>query len=217
MLDSASELTAFQIEVARLFFGLPASDGFLLGGGAALLAQGLTARPTQDLDFFTRPDGGDVRRVRDEFTEAAGERGWSVDSVQDSETFCRLLVHGSEDLVVDLALDSAPGRPASATFVGPTFAPDELAGRKVVALFDRAAARDFVDVYALSRTFPKTDLLDLAREVDAGFLVSVFVDMVGYLARYRDVDLALGDVDVAALRAFFQQWVDELHVGEDED
>ena len=41
--------------------------------------------------------------------------------------------------------------------------------------------------------------------------------MVGYLARYRDIDLALGDVDVAALRAFFQQWVDELHVGEDED
>lgn len=128
MLDSASPLTAFQIEVALLFFGLPASEGFLLAGGAWL-----------------------ERRFR-----------------SGSETFCRLLVHGSEDLVVDLALDSAPGRPASATFVGPTFASDELAGRKVVALFDRAAARDFVDVYALSRTFAKTDLLELAREVDAG-------------------------------------------------
>ena len=104
-----------------------------------------------------------------------------------------------------------------AQLIGPTLAPDELAGRKVVALFGRAAARDFVDVYALSRTFAKTDLLELAREVDAGFLVSVFVDMVGYLARYRDVDLALGDVDIAALRAFFWQWVEELHVGEDEE
>lgn len=179
MTDRASLLTAFQIEVAQLFFGLPASEGFLLAGGGALLAQGLTARPTQDLDFFTRPDAGDVRRARDELITAAGERDWSVDRIQDSETFCRLLVHGSEDLLVDLALDSAPGRPASASFVGPTFAPDELAGRKVVALFDRAAARDFVDVYALSRTFATAELLELARQVDAGFDLPVFVDMVG--------------------------------------
>lgn len=30
-------LTPFQLEVARLFFALPASQGFLLAGGAALL------------------------------------------------------------------------------------------------------------------------------------------------------------------------------------
>ena len=44
--------SAFQIEVARMFFSLPASDGFLLAGGGALLASGLTNRPTKDLDFF---------------------------------------------------------------------------------------------------------------------------------------------------------------------
>lgn len=36
--DSDTLLTAFQVEVARLFFGLPASGGFLLAGGGALLA-----------------------------------------------------------------------------------------------------------------------------------------------------------------------------------
>ncbi|MFC4853788.1 hypothetical protein [Actinophytocola glycyrrhizae] len=46
-------LTDFQLQVAKLFFGLPASDGFVLAGGAALIAQHLTCRPTQDLDFFT--------------------------------------------------------------------------------------------------------------------------------------------------------------------
>jgi hypothetical protein len=134
--------------------------------------------------------------------------------VQDSETFCRLLVHGPEDLLVDLAVDSAPGRPASASIAGPTFAPDELAGRKVIALFDRAAARDFVDVYALSRRFTKTALLQLAREVDNGFDVPVFIDMLKHLARYGDVDLALVDVDIDALRVFFQQWITELDLGE---
>lgn len=200
MVDDPDSLpTDFQLEVAQLFFGLPGSDGFLLAGGAALLAQGLTARPTQDLDFFTRPHAGDVGLARDHFLVAAGGRGWDVDTVQDSATFCRLLVHGPEDLLIDLALDSAPGRPATASIAGPTFAPAELAGRKVVALFDRAAARDFVDVFALSRRFSKSALLDLAREVDAGFDVGVFVEMIGLLARYRDVDLALGDVDVAVL------------------
>jgi len=43
------ELTAFQMEVARLFFALPESAGFLLAGGAALVAQHLTTRPTEDL------------------------------------------------------------------------------------------------------------------------------------------------------------------------
>jgi hypothetical protein len=69
--------------------------------------------------------------------------------VKDSDTFCRLLIHGPDDLLVDLALDSAPGRPAMASIAGPTFAPAELAGRKLIALFDRAAARDFVDVFTL--------------------------------------------------------------------
>ena len=211
--DPGSLLTAFQIEVAQLFFSLPASGGFLLAGGGALLAHGLTARPTQDLDFFTQPDAGDVGLARDQFLATASERGWDVDRVQDGGTFCRLLVHGPEDLLVDLALDSAPGRPASASIAGPTFAPDELAGRKVIALFDRAAARDFVDVYALSRRFTKTALLELAREVDGGFDVRVFVDMLRHLARYSDVDLALGDVDIVALRAFFQQWITELDLG----
>jgi hypothetical protein len=184
MADSVSLLTAFQIEVAYLFFTLPASDEFLLAGGGALLAQGLTARPTQDLDFFTRPSGGDVRRARDEFIAAAGDRAGP------------------------LAVYRTVRPSAAYSFTATRIC--LLAGRKVVALFDRAAARDFVDVYALSRTFAKTELLELAREVDAGFDVAVFIDMIGYLARYRDVDLALGDVDVDALRVFFRQWAAEL-------
>lgn len=56
--------TAFQIEVARMFFRLTASDGFLLAGGGALLASGLTSRPTKDLDFFGEKGRADVNEVR---------------------------------------------------------------------------------------------------------------------------------------------------------
>jgi len=33
------DLTDFQLKVTRLFFSLPASNGFLLAGGAALLVR----------------------------------------------------------------------------------------------------------------------------------------------------------------------------------
>lgn len=49
---------------------------------------------------------------------------------------------------------------------------------KVVALFDRAAARDFADVFMLSRRFSKAELLQLAAEVDAGFDHAVFAGMI---------------------------------------
>jgi hypothetical protein len=207
---SGSALTEFQVEVAHAFFALPASEGFLLAGGAALLAQQLTSRPTQDLDFFTSPRAGDVRRARTEFTSAAETRGWQVETIRDSDTFCRLLVHGREDLLVDIALDSAPGRPATASILGPTFAPQELAGRKVVALFDRAAPRDFVDVFMLSQRFERDELLRLAAEIDAGFDLPVFAVMIAHIDRYSDVDLGLGPISVSALREFFGEWLDRL-------
>jgi hypothetical protein len=126
------------------------------------------------------------------------------------DTFCRLLVHGPEDLLVDIALDSTPGRPAAVSFVGPTLAVEELAGRKVVALLDRAAARDFVDVYMLAQRVPKEALLVLALEVDAGFELKVFAEMGANIDRYRDSDLDLGGVPVSELRAFFRNWFAKL-------
>jgi len=97
---SATGLTAFQLAVASLFFSLPASDGFLLAGGAALALQGLTSRPTEDLDIFTRIGRGDVPTARDAFEIAARARGWSTRRVRDAATFCRLVVSGDEDVLV---------------------------------------------------------------------------------------------------------------------
>ncbi len=37
--SSTAPLTTFQVSVASLFFSLPAGEGFLLAGGAALAAQ----------------------------------------------------------------------------------------------------------------------------------------------------------------------------------
>lgn len=211
--DQPTSLTGFQLEVAAVFFELPASQGFLLAGGAALAAQHLTTRPTQDLDFFTSLNRGDISAARDELITAARVRGWTLRVVRDAPTFCRLHITGAEELLVDIALDATPGHPPVASIAGPTLDPSELAGRKVIALFDRAAARDFVDVFVLSSSFGKDELLRLAGEVDAGFDVQVLADMFDMLARYTDRDLSLGGVDPLAVRKFFANWADQIRSG----
>jgi hypothetical protein len=66
-------------------------------------------------------------------------------------------------------VNAPPDFPASATAAGPTLAPEELAGHKLLALFDRAAARDFADVYVLASRFGKGVLLARAAQIDAVF------------------------------------------------
>ncbi len=215
-MDRHSLLTPFQLNVARLFFSLPSAQGFVLAGGAALLAQELTHRPTQDLDFFTARGIGDVQQAKEEFTTAARVRGWTMKHIHGSGEFCRLLIHGQEEeLLVDLALESRPGMPATASIAGPTFAPEELAGRKLIALFDRAAARDFVDVYSLAQLFGKPVLLARAAMIDLGFDTQVLASMIDQLAAYSDTDLFLDPevADFPELRAFFAVWAAELRAG----
>lgn len=208
--DQPSPLSDFQLEVAAVFFTLPASAGFLLAGGAALAAQHLTTRPTQDLDFFTSPGQGEVPAARDEFVAAAQVRGWTLRVLRDEPTFCRLQITGPQELLVDIALDATPGHPPVASIAGPTLDPGELAGRKVIALFDRAAARDFADVFVLSNSFGKDELFRLATNIDAGFDPRVLADMFGLINRYTDRDLSLGGVDPSAVRRFFADWTDEI-------
>lgn len=207
--DNVSALTGFQITVARMFFTLPASERFLLAGGAALVAQHLSERPTEDLDFFTRPPG-DVTLARDELEALIATQGWLSERIADTTTFCRLIIHGPEDLLVDLALDSPPGHPATASFVGPTFAPEELGGRKLLALFDRAAARDFVDVFALAGHYSKQTLFAEASVLDAGFTAELLAGQITTLARFTDDDLPLPHTEIDYLRAFFAEWCSEL-------
>ncbi len=113
--------------------------------------------------------------------------------------------------MIVFALDSSPTLGATTSDAGPTFHPEELAGRKVIALFNRAAARDFLDVYVLSRTFDRDLLLHRARDVDRGFDEEVFAQMLDMLDRYSDDDLGLDPaVDAGEVRQFFAGWAQQL-------
>ena len=170
----------------------------------------MTARPTEDLDFFTA-DRGHVCAARDAGA-AARQRGWATERIHDSGTFCRMVIRSADNgVLVDLAVNAAPDLPASVTPAGPTLAPEELAGHKLLARFDRAAARDFADVYVLARRFGKDALIARATQIDAGFDTQVLADMMATLDRFTDSEIPVPSGSSAAeLRAFYVGWRSEL-------
>lgn len=200
----------FQIEVAKLFFSLPASEGFLIAGGGALLATGLTSRPTRDLDFFGEMGLVNVKDAMEQFVEAANNRQWVCIIVQSDDSFVRLHVKGMEEVLVDIAIDVGARHPSQNSVLGPTFNHEELAGRKMLALFDRAEARDFADVFVLARHFGKELLLVRASEIEASLDFAVVAQMMRTITRFSNHEIPIDHALVQDLRNFFDEWAQEL-------
>ena len=201
-------LTDLQVEVLQLFFSLPESAGFVLAGGAGLVAVGLSTRPTDDLDLFTA--AASVLAAGDALERTVSNRGWTTERMQESLTFRRLVLRtDGDEVLVDLAQDAGPLSAATITAVGPTYPPVELAARKVLALFDRSVLRDFVDVAKVSERYDREELLRVAVEIDEGFDVSVFIQMLGTLGRFDDDEIR-PLADPSTLRSFFADWIETL-------
>lgn len=203
------ELTDFQVEVARVFFSIPESEGFLVAGGAALIAQELVTRQTRDLDMFSGPRPSVAGTVV-AFEQVAAAHGWTCTRLRDGVQFVRLLVGGPEQLILDIGVDAPPARPSVICSLGPSYDPLELGARKLLALYDRAEPRDFTDVHSLAQRFGKDQLYDLARDLDLGLTRERLALAFRSIARLRDADFPVPATAVPEIRAFFQTWQDEL-------
>lgn len=204
-------ITPFQREVANAFFGMPESKGFILAGGAALIASDTVERVTEDLDFFAARGEAHVPTTKAAFLEMCEVRNWSTEIVYDNDEFVRLEVFGPDDSVpVDFGIDATFLFPPIVTFLGPTVAPEENAGRKTLALFGRWRPRDFVDVYVLARMFGKQRLLDLAAERDLGFDLGFFTQALRRVNFRHDEDYPISNDQFDDMVAFFNEWADEI-------
>ena len=78
-----------------------------------------------------------------------------------------------------------PGR------LAPTLTGEELAVDKVLAVFGRAEARDFVDLMALEPRYGLDRLCALAAEKDRGFTPALFAEMLGRFSRLRQEEFGI--------------------------
>lgn len=198
-------LSPLQEQVAEIVSGLEEAHGFALAGGAALIARGEVQRQTRDLDFFGLT-GEAVDRLLPAAERALRDAGLEVERIQVNPGFARLIVSlGDDRTELDLAADARlfpaePGRPA------PMLTGEELAADKLLALFGRAEARDFVDLLAVEPRYGLDRLCGLAAEKDLGFTPAVFAEMLGRFGRLRRDEFELDDAGYERLVREVGRW-----------
>ena len=198
-------LTPLQERVARIVSSLPEAAGFALAGGAALVVGRAVDRSTKDLDFFG-PSADEVQSLLAALEPALTDAGLTVRRERVTTSFVRLTVTADNDTTeVDLAAD-ARMRPTRSGPLGPMLALEELAADKLLAPFDRAQARDFVDVAALVERFGLDRLCELAKEKDPGFSRPVLRDMLGGFGRFDQTDFGLDHSTYAHLAQDVRRW-----------
>jgi hypothetical protein len=200
-------------QIARIAFALPEAGQVALAGGGAMLAHDLVDRPTQDVDLFT-PDPSEVTRLADALVVALRAEGAQVRVDRREPGFTRLAVTVADgrSVVVEVAHDARIREAVQLSF-GRVLHPEEVAADKTLALFGRAAARDLVDVAALSEWYTLERLCELAAEKDAGFDRRVLADALAAAAAHSDAafaELGLEPETVAALRAGAARWRAQL-------
>jgi hypothetical protein len=120
-----------------------------LAAGAALILRGTVARDTNDLDVFIGHADAESDTIAT--MVAAVERALSGAGIEwrrevTTDTFARLTVETEhEECRIDLAVDVRM-RPVDRDPRVALLSLEELAADKVLAMFGRAAARDFQDV-----------------------------------------------------------------------
>lgn len=96
-----------------------------------------------------------------------------------------------------------------------TFVRLEVVGAdSLLALFDRAMPRDFVDVYVLARRWDQARLIELAKATDAGFELTVLLAAIRQLDGFSDGDLPIAESEVEELRTFFRAWTAQLEAAD---
>ncbi len=170
-----------------------------------MIVRGDIDRRTQDLDFFGLQQS-DVQRLLPAAENALEEAGFQVRRVREGTGFVRLAVErGSEVTEVDLAADARlfPLEVHSGLLL---LNSTELAVDKVLAIFGRAEARDFVDLAAVIDQHGLEALFRLEAEKDPGFSIDVFSEMLQRFDRLRQDEFGIEASAYQPLAARVKSW-----------
>jgi hypothetical protein len=189
--------------------------GFALAGGHAIAAHGILERPSEDVDLFADwQRRADFPTAVDEVIAAYGAEGLDVQVDLRLDTFARLHVTdpGEPDRQhrVELVANWRAQPPVQMD-IGPVLHPDDVMAGKMDALYNRAAARDFLDIDAAitGGRYTLDRLCQLAHQADAGFDRKLFAAMLGRIDRLDDEDFieyGVAPEYVAGLRRRVQEW-----------
>jgi len=217
---SSAVINQLQDLILKSVGPVPNSQSFYLTGGTALARFYLHHRQSRDLDFFTD---------RFEFIIPFSQnlegslKGMSLHVERQRETvsFVELVVSDqNQKTLIHIAQDSSFRFEKVKQFQDyPGLNVDDLtdiASNKLLALFGRAAFRDFIDVYYLiTRSgFSRDQLADLAKQKDPGFdlywLMIAFRRIETFNDKAPDLLLVLEEIPFEDFRRFFLNWSETI-------
>lgn len=210
----------FHREVAVIALRAASKFGFALGGGNALMAHGISDRPTQDVDLFTDQEAmvPSAAAAVEEALRAAGlavERqdtsgGWGDiwEGMDDDLAEWLVTSPRGQQMMLQLAYFDRTVTPVT-TGIGPVLAIEDVIGGKAAALAVRSYERDYIDIADILRTRSVDEVIALARRADPGLEAADFADAGRHLDQLADLAFArygLGPREVAGLRDQFAAW-----------
>ncbi|MBL8207331.1 MAG: nucleotidyl transferase AbiEii/AbiGii toxin family protein [Blastocatellia bacterium] len=202
-------LSSLQMEFLTAFF--QQEHRFFLTGGAALVGFHLGHRDTHDLDLFTLVDV--IAEGFAVVNEVAQQLGATVESVQTSPDFRRLLLRrGAEAIVIDLVRERVAQAVPEKLVIGGIRVdpPEEILANKLCALLSRSEVRDLVDVRALESTGHRVeDALPAAHQKDRGLTPAQLYWVLEQIEFGEDL-IPPGDVSREELQSYLDDLVARL-------
>lgn len=158
---------------------------------------------------------GDVGPLVAALQERLDADGWTVHLRRSIVTFARIRAVRPEGWVeIDLAVDSPRLFPAETLDGLPVLAGQDLAARKVLAILDRSVGRDLIDLHALAERYGRSACLGWAQLLDSGVRAVDVIDALGRLRRLDDAEVPGAPDCLLELRAWCDDWADELAASE---
>jgi predicted nucleotidyltransferase component of viral defense system len=204
-----STLNDLQNDFLREFF--KHENHFYLSGGAALAGFYFGHRETHDLDLFTLEN--EMENGFRLVLEVAKEIHSSVDPIQTSPDFRRLLVNrGDESIVVDLVREYVfqiehEKRVVNGIRID---TPEEIFANKLCALLSRSEIRDLVDIRELENSgFDLEAALEVAEKKDSGLTPAQLAWVLAQIEFSDDAKIP-GEISVSVIRDYLKSLTDKL-------
>ena len=202
-------LNKLQNDFLQTFFAH--ENNFFLSGGAALVGFYFGHRETHDLDLFTLEN--EIENGFRLVNEVAKELNASVESIQTSPDFRRLLVKRSDEaIVVDLVREYVFQIKTEKPLINGIRidSPEEILANKLCALLSRSEIRDLVDVRELENAgFSLENALQAAAKKDSGLTPAQLAWVLNQI-KFGDDLRPPGNLSLSELRSYLNDLNDRL-------
>jgi predicted nucleotidyltransferase component of viral defense system len=207
-------LSPLQRGFLQAFFAEEIGSRFFLTGGTALAAFHLYHRLSIDLDLFTQNDLALEASIRP-IDQVAARLNCRLERTRVSQYFQQIyLTHPDQpdSLKIDLIRDFGPLYGERTMYEGMIVdSLDNIAANKILAIFGRAATKDFVDLYFILRQgYNWRKLFEMAQAKDPGLTLFYFAGMLRQIERPQELPDILVPLELKDLQGCFLSMAHEI-------